>query len=48
MGKQPSLNLGAWRTLDGAPGGPVLLMPPHHLTTHAVVLGMTGSGKPVS
>jgi len=37
--------LGAWRELDGAPGGPVLQLPPHHLTTHAVVLGMTGSGK---
>jgi len=45
MGKQPALNLGAWRTLDGAPGGPVLHLPPHHLTTHAVVVGMTGSGK---
>jgi len=37
--------LGAWRTLDGVPGGPVLHLPPHHLTTHAVVVGMTGSGK---
>src|SRR5207253_899117 len=37
--------LGAWRTLDGAPGGPVLHLPAHHLTTHAVVVGMTGSGK---
>src|SRR6187402_1787065 len=45
MGKQPSLNLGAWRTIDGAPGGPVLRLPPHHLATHAVVVGMTGSGK---
>lgn len=45
MGKQPSLNLGAWRAIDGSPGGPVLRLPPHHLTTHGVVVGMTGSGK---
>src|SRR5688572_18001894 len=36
--------LGAWRTMSGQPGGD-LLLPPHHLLTHACVVGMTGSGK---
>lgn len=40
-----ALNLGAWRHLDGAEGGPVLNLPARHLVTHAVVVGMTGSGK---
>jgi hypothetical protein len=40
-----ALNLGAWRQLDGAEGGPVLNLPARHLVTHAVVVGMTGSGK---
>jgi hypothetical protein len=39
------LNLGAWRHIDGTEGGEALLMPAQHLVTHAVVLGMTGSGK---
>ena len=39
------LNLGAWRRVDGSPGGEKLRLPPAHLTTHAVVVGMTGSGK---
>ncbi len=38
------LELGAWRSLAGGPGGP-LTLPPHHLLTHGVVVGMTGSGK---
>src|SRR5262245_17231754 len=38
------LDLGAWRSLNGGPGGG-LLLPPHHLLTHGVVVGMTGSGK---
>jgi hypothetical protein len=40
----PSLELGVWRGLDGEAGGPFRL-PAHHLVTHGVVLGMTGSGK---
>jgi len=40
----PELKLGAWRTLDGRSGGDMLL-PGHHLLTHSVVVGMTGSGK---
>src|SRR5690242_4931105 len=39
------LNLGAWRRVDGSPGGDKLRLPPAHLKTHAVVVGMTGSGK---
>ena len=41
------LYLGASRPLDGGRGAaPALaLLPPHHLVTHGVVLGMTGSGK---
>jgi DNA helicase HerA-like ATPase len=45
MGTKPALNLGAWRRLDGGPGGTVLRLPAHHLMTHGVVVGMTGSGK---
>lgn len=41
----PVLNLGAWRGLDGGEGGPALRLPAKHLVTHAVVVGMTGSGK---
>jgi hypothetical protein len=40
----PALDLGEWRSLDGAEGGRYRL-PAHHLVTHGVVLGMTGSGK---
>jgi hypothetical protein len=39
-----SLHLGAWRPLDGSKGGPFRL-PAHHLVTHGVVVGATGSGK---
>jgi hypothetical protein len=40
----PCLNLGAYRPLDASKGGP-LCLPAHHLVTHGVVVGMTGSGK---
>src|SRR5437868_4977884 len=42
---KPLLRLGSWRQLTGAPGGPTLHIPAHHLVTHTVVVGMTGSGK---
>lgn len=42
---KPVLNLGAWRYLNGAQGGSSLRLPAEHLVTHAVVVGMTGSGK---
>lgn len=42
---RPALNLGEWRHLSGAEGGPALWLPTEHLVTHAVVVGMTGSGK---
>lgn len=45
MAKSLTLNLGAWRHLDGEEGGSTLLLPAHHLVTHGVVVGMTGSGK---
>jgi DNA helicase HerA-like ATPase len=45
MSKLPTLNLGAWRQIDGTDGGESLLLPAHHLVTHGVVVGMTGSGK---
>ena len=44
-----SFILGTWintsARVDRAGGLSVLELPAHHLTTHAVVLGMTGSGK---
>jgi len=45
MQQQSFLRLGAWRQLDGGPGGAVLRLPAHHLVTHGVIVGMTGSGK---
>ena len=45
MSNIPALNLGAWRTIDGTSGGNALCLPAHHLVTHGVVVGMTGSGK---
>jgi len=42
---KPVLNLGAWRHLNGSQGGSSLRLPAEHLVTHAVVVGMTGSGK---
>jgi hypothetical protein len=44
MAAPPSLYLGASRSLDGQEAR-ALRLPAHHLTTHAVVVGMTGSGK---
>lgn len=43
--RRGGLYLGATRALDGQ--GPMrrLRLPPDHLTTHSVILGMTGSGK---
>ena len=37
--------LGSSRSLDGASGVPHRELPAHHLVTHAVIVGMTGSGK---
>lgn len=45
MANTPSLQLGSALPLDGrGTGGPELL-PAHHLVTHGVIVGMTGSGK---
>ncbi len=41
----PSLYLGAQRPLDGHGHAAAMLLPAHHLVTHGVVVGMTGSGK---
>lgn len=41
----PSLYLGATRALDGSGGSRRFSLPPHHLVTRGVVVGMTGSGK---
>src|SRR5512139_4252571 len=41
----PRLYLGVKRPLDGSPKVEPLHLPAHHLVTHGVVLGMTGSGK---
>jgi uncharacterized protein DUF87 len=43
--KTPSLYLGSSCSLDGAQQPSALNLPAHHLATHAVVVGMTGSGK---
>ena len=40
----PSLYLGSGSSLNGTPLGS-LHLPAHHLVTHGVVVGMTGSGK---
>lgn len=45
MSNAPSLYLGAERPLDPAAQPSLARLPAHHLTTHAVVVGMTGSGK---
>lgn len=37
--------LGAYRLLNDSQAAGPLHMPPHHLRTHCVVVGMTGSGK---
>jgi hypothetical protein len=41
----PTLYLGHARPLDGRDQSSALRLPAHHLVTHGVVLGMTGSGK---
>ncbi len=41
----PSLYLGVTRPLDGGADVGELHLPAHHLVTHGVVVGMTGSGK---
>src|SRR5260221_2255790 len=41
----PSLYLGAWRPLDGSANALPFRLPAHHLVTHGVITGMTGSGK---
>ncbi len=45
MAKTPALYLGSTRVLDGAGVASDLRLPAHHLVTHGVVVGMTGSGK---
>jgi Helicase HerA, central domain len=45
MATAPALYLGSTRALDGAGAVSKLQLPAHHLVTHGVVLGMTGSGK---
>jgi DNA helicase HerA-like ATPase len=45
MPKSPSLYLGAQRSLDGKSARGALHLPAHHLVTHSVIVGMTGSGK---
>ena len=44
MSSSRSLYLGAATPQLGGTAAS-LLVPPHHLVTHGVVLGMTGSGK---
>src|SRR5258708_3734412 len=41
----PSMYLGAWRPLDGSANALPFRLPAHHLVTHGVITGMTGSGK---
>jgi len=45
MSSVPCLNLGNCLALDGRGTLAPLLLPAHHLITHAVITGMTGSGK---
>jgi hypothetical protein len=45
MSKAASLYLGATARIDRTGGLTSLQLPAHHLVTHAVLLGMTGSGK---
>lgn len=45
MARTLALYLGGTRALDGAGASSPLNLPAHHLVTHGVVLGMTGSGK---
>jgi len=41
----PSLFLGAYRRLGASAPFQHLVLPAHHLVTHGVVVGTTGSGK---
>ena len=41
----PCLRLGNSLALDGSGARSPLLLPAHHLVTHGVIVGMTGSGK---
>ena len=45
MSSVPCLNLGNCLSLDGRGTLAPLLLPAHHLVTHGVIVGMTGSGK---
>ncbi len=45
MANAPALYLGGTRALSGAGARSDLRLPAHHLVTHGVVVGMTGSGK---
>jgi len=45
MKKIPTLRLGACSPLSGGQQAEALRLPAHHLVTHGVVVGMTGSGK---
>jgi|SRR6185369_9113194 len=45
MKTAPALYLGSTRAIDGAGAVSKLAFPAHHLVTHGVVVGMTGSGK---
>jgi hypothetical protein len=41
----PTFSLGAWLPLKGQRAAESLELPAHHLVTHGVIVGMTGSGK---
>lgn len=45
MSTRPNLYLGASRALGGGAESTPFHLPAHHLITHGVVVGMTGSGK---
>jgi Bacterial protein of unknown function (DUF853) len=45
MSNVPRLCLGNSLSLTGGEGPSPLLLPAHHLVTHGVIVGMTGSGK---
>ncbi len=45
MATEPTFFMGAVRPLDGSGQAAPLKLPAHHLVTHGVVVGMTGSGK---
>jgi len=45
VSESPLLHLGAYQSLERPKPGAPALLPAHHLVTHAVITGMTGSGK---